>query len=341
MVELSTRRHDGRHGGHVFDHDALSVTTVASLTRGGLDDRTLRRAAEAGRLTRAAPGTYVDAAAWSALTPEERHRAGALLRLDRTSSDVVASHETAATLHGLPLLGPPPQIVHVIDRGRRTSAQGRAIARHAVPLLDDEVTVVDGVAVTTPARTALNLCLGRGLHAGVVALDHGLRHGLLGTEEVRDLLTRRSRSPGRRAALVALDLADASSASPLESASAVTAHLLGAPRPERQRTFRTPSGTFVGTVDFWWPEQGAVGEADGRSKYLDPALRDGRSAGEVVVAEKHREDALRRLAEVRTFGRWGWADALDPRRLAVTLTQLGVPLAHPPVLLRADTTGRR
>jgi len=325
----------------VLDHDDLTATTVASLARGGLDDRALRRAAEAGRVVRAAPGTYVDATAWSALAPEERHRAGAVLRLDRTCSDVVASHETAATFHGLPLLRPPPQIVHVIDRGRRKSAQGRAIVRHAVPLLDDEVTIVDGVAVTTPARTALDLCLGRGLHAGVAALDHGLRHGLLGTDEVRDLLTRRSRSPGRRAAVVALDLADASSASPLESASAVTAHLLGAPRPERQRTFRTPAGTFVGTVDFWWPEQGAVGEADGRSKYLDPGLREGRSAGEVVVAEKSREDALRRLPEVRSFGRWGWAEALDPRRLAVTLDQLGIPLAHPPVLLRADTTGRR
>jgi hypothetical protein len=41
-----------------------------------------------------------------------------------------------------------------------------------------------------------------------------------------------------------------------------------------------------------------------------------------VIAEKYREDRLRRV--VRAFGRWDWAVASDRQRLAERLRPLGL-----------------
>ena len=319
------------------DLDALFLHRSSALVRAGLDDRHLRRAAAAGRLVRVVPGLYVEPEPWNDLSPEERHALRVMTVLARASERLVASHASAAALHGLPLLGQPPAVVHVLDPARSTGARSGTLVRHASRLHDDEVTTARGTRVTTPARTALDLCLGCGLADGVAALDHGLREGLLTLDEVAACLRRRPRARGRRTAEVALALADARSASPLESTSAVTMHLLGAPRPERQKTFRAPSGRFVATVDFWWPQYRAVGEADGHGKYLDPDLRDGRSAGQVVIDEKSREDEVRSLVDVDALARWGWSTARSPRLLAEKLTLLGLPLDHPPTLRDAST----
>ena len=318
------------------DLDSLLLHRSSAFVRAGLDDRHLRRAAAAGRLVRVVPGLYVEPGPWDRLSPEDRHALRVVSVLAGASNRLVASHASAATLHGLPLLAQPPAVVHVLDPARTTGARSRTLVRHASRLGDDEVTTVRGTRATTPARTALDLCLVEGLASGVAALDHGLREGLLTLDEVASCLARRPGARGRRTAEAALGLADHRSASPLESTSAVTMHLLGAPRPERQRTFRTPSGRFVGTVDFWWPQYRAVGEADGHGKYLDPDLRDGRSAGQVVVDEKSREDELRSLVEVDALARWCWRTARSPRLLAEKLTLLGLPLDHPPTLRDAS-----
>ena len=325
------------------DADALSLQTSSALVRAGLDDRHLRHAARAGRLVRVVPGLYVEPDPWQALSHEVQHAFRTTAVLARASPRLIASHESAAALHGLPLLDGPPSAVHVIDPIRTTGARSRTLVRHAARVREDEVTTVRGTRVTTAARTALDLCLTRGLSDGVAALDHGLREGLLTLDEVADCLGRRPRVPGRRTAEVALHLADPSSASPLESTSAVTMHLLGAPPPERQKTFRSPSGRFVATVDFWWPRYRAVGEADGLLKYRDPAFRDGRSPEQVVIDEKDREDAVRELADVDAFARWGWRAARSPRLLSEKLTLLGLPLEHPPTSqhLTTRTTQRR
>ena len=312
------------------DSEALSLHSSSALVRAGLDDRHLRHAARSGRLVRVVPGLYVEPDPWQALTASGRHAFRTAAVLARASPRLVASHESAAAVHGLPLLDEPPAAVHVIDPARTNGARSGTLVRHASHLADDEVTTVRGTRVTTAARTALDLSLARGLTAGVVALDHGLREGLLTLDEVVFCLARRPRARGRRVAQVALGLADAGSASPLESTSAVTMHLLGAPPPERQKTFLAPSGRFVATVDFWWPRYRAVGEADGLVKYRDPALRDGRSAEQVVIDEKDREDAVRALADVDAFARWGWRVARSPRLLAEKLTLLGLPLQSPP-----------
>ena len=71
--------------------------------------------------------------------------------------------------------------------------------------------------------------------------------------------------------------------------------------------WEVPTRGRADRTDFAWPEQRTVGEFDGRIKY-GRLLRPGQRAGDVVFAEKLREDAIRD-AGFRVV-RWVW-DELD------------------------------
>jgi hypothetical protein len=93
-----------------------------------------------------------------------------------------------------------------------------------------------------------------------------------------------------------------------------------------QQEFVLPGGKIART-DFWWEEGRQVGEFDGVGKYIDPALRAGRSAEQVLIDEKDRGDALRRM--VRAVSRWRTPDLRDPRRLWDILTNDGLRSTRP------------
>lgn len=75
----------------------------------------------------------------------------------------------------------------------------------------------------------------------------------------------------------------------------------GVPRPHLQRWVEGASGRRY-RVDFWWPDQRVIGEADGMSKYA--GIDD-------VRQEKLREDDLRRAGW--TIVRWTYQELMaDP-----------------------------
>ena len=79
--------------------------------------------------------------------------------------------------------------------------------------------------------------------------------------------------------------------SAIESLSAGHFVLAGLPMPTFQESIRTPQGEFF--PDFYWSEARLIGEADGASKYTDPAA---------IVKEKEREQYLRDRGYL--FVRW-------------------------------------
>lgn len=109
-----------------------------------------------------------------------------------------------------------------------------------------------------------------------------------------------------------LALADARIESAGESLSRVVIHQLGFELPEPQVEIRDSVGRLIARVDGLWRSTGLVGEFDGLQKY------SGTFAGstpptEIVIAEKQREDALRRAGH--DVARWTWADLRTPTRL--------------------------
>ena len=307
--------------------DARGIIRVNRVADAG-HRSAVRLLVQRGQLIRLARGAYLDARVWGRLTADERYRA----RIHAAAGGRVAADEllcgpSALALWRLPALRDWPDEVHSV---RRTASGGRRtglLVRHATARMDGGSTI-DGLPVTSLARTVADVSAAGELGAGLMAADAALR-GMRTGSWVRpplsqdDLVAEAEARPkryGRSRALTVARLADARAESPGESLLRASIHLLGLPMPELQWEVRGDSGRRY-VVDCYWPDQDFVLEFDGKAKYLDPALRGGRTAEEVVVAEKEREDEIR--AQVRGMTRAGWTVALAPKRLEARLRAAG------------------
>lgn len=64
-------------------------------------------------------------------------------------------------------------------------------------------------------------------------------------------------------------------------------------------------GDLLGVVDFYWPEYGVIGEADGRLKYRRSS-RGQPLRPTTLLDEKYRQELLE---DRHVVVRWGWSDA--------------------------------
>lgn len=289
------------------------------------------RAAKAGAFRRLAHGVYLPAAEWDGLDDDQRFRARIHAAASASRPGLVFSHHSAAALWRLPMVGRWPARPEVLVRDHRGGRSRRAFAAR-VGADPADTDMIDGLSVTSLARTVIDVGRSAPLATSVAMADHalavkgwsevGLRAAMVGMPELAQEFSEIGSSFGRARCRLMLDLADGLSGSPGESLSRVNFHLLGVPAPILQQEFRDARG-LIGLADFWWPEYNLIGEFDGESKYLDPELRGGRSAEEVVVAEKVREDRLR-AAGPRVV-RWGWSVARSLPRLGALLREAGLP----------------
>lgn len=272
------------------------------LAEGWTDDE-LCRHCRSGGLVRLGRGVYLDATDDRRTDPATRH---ALLVGAGTSSgaaDTVVSHASAAVLHGLPTWGVPLERVH------RTKAcsggrVGESVHLHTAPLEPDEVVELDGLQVTSVARTVVDIARTVGFEQAVAVADAALHKHLVDEGQPADAV---ERAAGRRGCPVArrvVAFADRRSESVGETRSRVAMHRAGLPAPVLQWEVWS-AGISLGRVDFAWPELRTVGEFDGRVKY-GRLLRPGQPAGDVVFAEKLREDAIR--DEDLRMVRWTWPE---------------------------------
>ena len=300
--------------------------TVPNVVREHPDPAAARRqqrAVERGSLVVIGYGAFAVRADWDAATEWERHIARTRAAHERAPGSVV-SHASAVVLHRLPWITPVPDRVTLTDP-RRTTTQR---TRHAdkVPGAGRRVrtAVVDDLVVTDVADTAIDVLLrydrGRALAVADAAVRRGLERSVLHEEFGRRLPVR-----AHRRARQVLELTSGLSESAGESVTHLVMRDAGCPPPVQQQVFHDASGP-IGRVDFWLPDQGLVVEFDGLAKYRDPDLRGGRSADEVVIAEKLREDRLRALPEVRGVIRPVWRDVVPGGRFPAMLADAGVPV---------------
>lgn len=274
----------------IADEQGGAVTTAQAL-RAGMSADEIARLVRRSELVRVRRGTYATAEVWRELSPERRHLLllrAVLLRLGPLS---VASHHSAAVLHGLRLHDVPLDLVHVTHpRGHGSARCEGGVQHHEAELPADDVVRVAGLSVTSPVRTALDLARVVPHPSGVCALDGVLASGVARP----DLLAAHVRQldwPGSRAAGRALAEADGGSESVGETLQRIALVAVGW-RPEAlQHPIRIELGTV--RTDFAWPSRRLVGEFDGRVKY-ERLLRPGESASDVVVRERRRELAIER-----------------------------------------------
>ncbi|TQM37292.1 type IV toxin-antitoxin system AbiEi family antitoxin domain-containing protein [Pseudonocardia cypriaca] len=272
------------------------------LIASGWSDQELRKQRRAGELHRLGRGAYV-AAPGAPPEFEARHALLAAVRDERHAADGVLSHVSAAALHGLSTWGLRFDRIHR-TRDRRTGGRvGNGVHLHAAPLAPDEVDEVDGLLVTSVARTVVDLARTVGFDAAVAVADSALHKHLVDPDRLARAARRCAGWPGAPRARHVVAAADGGSGSVGESRSRLAILRAGLPAPILQWPVQGFGRVFE--VDFAWPELCTVGEFDGLVKY-GRLLRPGQDPAEVMVAEKLRED------EVRDRGlrvvRWIWAD---------------------------------
>jgi very-short-patch-repair endonuclease len=157
LAELAARQH--------------GVVTTAQLDALGVSRASVSIWAKEGRLHRLHRGVY--AVGHPAVTWEGRCLAAVLAR-----PGSVASHKTAGWIYGL--LRSRPGTIHLTAPTRQRARRDFEV--HFARLGPEDRVVVDGIPVTSPARTVLDLAAGETL-AGV--------DRLLQRADVRDLLDRR------------------------------------------------------------------------------------------------------------------------------------------------------
>jgi hypothetical protein len=280
-----------------------NVLLRATLLDRGYTADDLERMRRSGELTRLRRGAYT----WRAerdLSPEDRHRQLIAGTVPQLRSSATVSHVSAAVLHGLPVWPEALDRVH-LTRPRVGGGKARTLLRiHSSDLASDDVLLLDGIPVTSLARTVGDLGRHLPLDQAVAAGDRALRDGLR-PEELETVLDRSRGWPGSARALLMARLLDRRSESAGESVSRIRMHEAGLPAPEPQLSVYDERGRLVGRADFGWRDQKVLGEFDGRVKY-GRLLKPGQSIEEVVYREKLREDALRDLGW--RVVRWTWAD---------------------------------
>lgn len=244
------------------------------------------------------------------LTAQLRLSRNVRIALHEAPAGTVASHRTAAALHEIPTLSTQKNLVHLtVDRpnGGRTTSHAQL---HPTPRGTFESTEIDGIPVTSVARTVVDLSRTEGFRAGVCAADYALRKKLITPQEFQQEVEQHR---GRKGAAVARDVAafaDPLAESPGESLSrCVMRDLPGIPAPRLQHTYVNQHGKLVARTDFSWGDGALAGEFDGKVKYTS-AAQFGHDPSDTVWKEKQREDELRDLGVVVI--RWIWAMLFQP-----------------------------
>ena len=171
------------------------------------------------------------------------------------------SHQAAAALWRLAGFEPGPIELTVPPTRNRTLPA--RIHRNALSHRD--VTTIDGIPVTTPARTLIDLASVAPKDLVEEALDDALRRGLVSLGRLRRAMSNMGR--GRAGAAVMRALLDARDGSPTPESVFETRLLRalkksGLPTPVVQHRVLN-GGRLVAVVDFAYPEARLAIEADG------------------------------------------------------------------------------
>jgi very-short-patch-repair endonuclease len=168
------------------------------------------------------------------------------------------SHRSAGALWGVSRAG------RLIEVSAPTLRSRRGILLHRRKRI--EITEHEGIPVTSPATTLVDLATCLNEHALEAAVNEADKLGLVSADDLRAALGQLSRRPGLRALKNLLDkysfvLTD----SDLERRFLRIARDTGLPTPR--------TGTCVNgfKVDFYWPDLGLVVETDGLRYHRTPA----------------------------------------------------------------------
>jgi hypothetical protein len=174
------------------------------------------------------------------------------------------SHRSAADLHGLRASN--RSAIDVIVPGRTCRRHDGIDLHRSVTLTPADITIVDGIAVTTVARTALDLPAVVRRRSVERALDQAEILEIFDLTALHDQLARNPHHPGTPTLTAILASHTAGTTvtwSDLEELCLAVARAAGVPPPEANAFVDPGDGEPPIRADFVWRDQRVVVEADG------------------------------------------------------------------------------
>lgn len=267
-----------RHHGMVTERtipDAvrkMRVASVAEWRAAGLAKPQVRSLVRSRDLIRVRYGVYATRSAveWGKASPARGHALLVIAVQAAAGRDSVASHQSAALIQGLDLFPAASSAVTLTRSKARRCARDKSdgVFFHTAALPDGHVTRVLGARVTTVPRTVVDLARVSSFMSAVVTADSALRAGVTTKEGLVAVCDACAGWPGIRQARRAVDFSDPLAESVLESCARVIFAEHGLEAPVLQ--FTVTGRDFRYSVDFYWPGQRVIAEADGEVKYSDP-----------------------------------------------------------------------
>jgi predicted transcriptional regulator of viral defense system len=266
----------------------VSIGTATDWRLAGVSKQRLKTLVRAGKIVRIRYGVYATAAtlAEAETDPRLRHAVVVAAAIAHTRRGV-ASHHSAARMHGLDLLREPSvgAVTLTVPPGTHTGRHGHTdVIQHAAGLPSDHVTRLYGQPATTTARTVADIARTSTFMEGVVVADSALRERHTSKTELGRVLAHCERWPGIAQAREVAAFASGISESALESCARVVFRDQGLPPPELQANIIGRGDSIIARVDFLWRGFGTIAEADGLLKY---------SGRDDAVAELKRDRLLR------------------------------------------------
>jgi very-short-patch-repair endonuclease len=252
-----------------------------------MDPHAIDRRVKSQRLKRVHNGVYLVGAV---MPPLAREMAAVLA----CGAGAALSHRSAAAIWKL-LPYPANTTIEVTtpraDRGRSR----RGIRVHRAVLQRDEVTRRDGIPITTPARTILDLASGVRARELEQAVAQAERRHLASRTKLLALLARYSRRAGSRALRELLERAERPAFTRSEAEERLLDLIRRAELPAPEVNVQLDGIE----VDFLWREQGLVVEVDGFEFHSTRAdhQRDHRRDSELLATGLR----VQRLSAVQVF----------------------------------------
>lgn len=216
----------------------------------------------------------------------------------------VIAGSAAAFLHGTGWIDRDSDIELIYHNPRTPTG---VIARRDL-LLDDETSMIGGLTVTTPARTAFDLGRRGTSTEALIRVDALMRATAVSRESVSRLARRHRRARGLRQLEKVLQMADPGAQSPKETWLRLVLIRAGFPRPQTQIPITAADGYPIAYLDLGWPELKVAVEYDGDHHRMDrhQYVKDIRRREMLermgwiiitVVAEDRRTDVVRRVGD--------------------------------------------
>jgi very-short-patch-repair endonuclease len=228
------------------------IVTRTQLLEVGLSSAAIERRQKSGRLRALHRGVYL-------VGPVMLDRTRELAAVLAGGPCAVLSHTSAVPVWGmLSMGGGAPVHVSVPGSGRG----GRlGIRFHRVALAEDERTVVDGIPITSPFRTLVDIAGILGSREVELAVAAAEREGLITGDELTALPDRYSSRPGMSVlrTLIREGTGPHFTRSEAERRCIDLLRSAGLPRPHTN----VPLGPYE--LDLFWPVEGIALEIDGRA----------------------------------------------------------------------------